>query len=332
MDLNLLNRLFKIGRIFALTPASINNQNPNLFQKCHQFLILFLYTGCLIVAKIIVYSPYYRRLTSVHKILLIFMNLNFYAHSFYVLIVLMVTRRSRWFKLIHNLQCVDSQFNFLQKSHWLIIVLAHVIFCIIISSRIYIYLEFCDLTFAGLNIIECFENYSLLFCAICSCVVLNLLLSRYKHQNLLLTKPRIDINEVKYNLYMLRETVNIYNDIFGWTTLLNIFDGALKCLRYIDIMVKDKNIWTSLLIQIGILATVLLSDAILKEYEKIFNVVFKMQYSSDDKQCRSVFSVVLHNRPEFTAARFFVIDRSALFAIFNGIITFLLVVLQYRST
>ena len=37
---------------------------------------------------------------------------------------------------------------------------------------------------------------------------------------------------------MLKETSDAFNEIFGWTILLNIFFGALRALIYLDVAIK----------------------------------------------------------------------------------------------
>ncbi|RZC32870.1 hypothetical protein BDFB_014008, partial [Asbolus verrucosus] len=274
MDLEKLDGLFKIGRIFALTPSAIDNKIPNLFQKCYQILTFVVYTVCFIVTNSCI-EPYYDRFIPMFKVLFVSLKISYYAHSVYVLIVLMVMKRHLWFKLIHNLQCVDHQVDFQRKSFWLIIVVAHLVFWVIALFEIYIYFLIFDLTYAGANIFECFENYSLFFYAISACVVLSLLLSRYKHQILLLKKRTINIKKVKNNIRLLKESVDIFNNIFGWVILSNTFYGALKCLMYINIMVKHEYVSKNLLLQLhmcatllliwaGILGFVMMCDAVLK--------------------------------------------------------------------
>jgi hypothetical protein len=57
--------------------------------------------------------------------------------------------------------------------------------------------------------------------------------------------------KVKRNLLVLKETVDHFNDIFGWAILLNIFFGSLRGLIYLDDAIKgvdsiknvSKNYW-----------------------------------------------------------------------------------------
>ncbi|RZC41973.1 hypothetical protein BDFB_012963, partial [Asbolus verrucosus] len=286
-------------------------------------------------------NVYYTHFTLVDNILFTLLDIIFYTHNFYVLVVLMVVKRHQWFKLIHNLQFVECQVNFPHKSHWLAIILAHMVFCAITISGMTVYFVIFDITYVELNFVDCFENYSLFFHTVCTCVVLSLLLSRYKRQILFL--KRENINKVHCNMYLLKKSVDIFNDIFGWMILLDVCYGAIKCLTYINLMVKNENIVRNLWLQFygvslltsiwaRIVTTILLCDAILKKYEDIFNVAFRIKCSTNNRKFRSILAVVSHNRPEFRAARFFLIDRSLLFSIFDSVTTFTLVILQFKPS
>jgi gustatory receptor len=53
--------------------------------------------------------------------------------------------------------------------------------------------------------------------------------------------------------------------------------------------------------------------------------------SYEIEEIQVLVDVVLHNRPEFKAARFFSIDRSTLFSVLNSLTTFLLVLIQFKE-
>jgi hypothetical protein len=77
-------------------------------------------------------------------------------------------------------------------------------------------------------------------------------------------------------------------------------------------------------------------DAVLSEMEKTMVLVYKLQSMTTDfmpyenHEVYSLIQMILHTRPEFKAARFFSIKRSTLFSILYSMITFLLVMLQFK--
>jgi hypothetical protein len=46
--------------------------------------------------------------------------------------------------------------------------------------------------------------------------------------------------EAKQSLFVLKSSVDIFNDIFGWTTLLNIFNASIRTLIYVDGFIKKQ--------------------------------------------------------------------------------------------
>jgi hypothetical protein len=107
---------------------------------------------------------------------------------------------------------------------------------------------FFDFNFVLANAMVCTETYLQLFDASLRCTILEMLLSRFKYQNYLLTQASLQkleyhsylnmVRRNKYNILILKNAVKIYNDIFGWTTLLNVFTTSIRTLLDIDIFMK----------------------------------------------------------------------------------------------
>jgi hypothetical protein len=74
----------------------------------------------------------------------------------------------------------------------------------------------------------------------------------------------------------------------------------------------------------------------LKEYEGILTLTRKIEaWVCEDvvrksKEFRSLALIVAQNRPEFNAARFFSIDKSTLFSILSVLVTFVIVIIQFK--
>jgi hypothetical protein len=81
---------------------------------------------------------------------------------------------------------------------------------------------------------------------------------------------------------------------------------------------------------------ILWCDSIREDFEELLSYCYEMQICVDDsifeedEMCAFIKSVS-HNMPKFTAARYFYIDRPAIFSILNSITTFLLVIIQFKS-
>lgn len=55
------------------------------------------------------------------------------------------------------------------------------------------------------------------------------------------------------------------------------------------------------------------------------------QNKKENEEIRILISVINDNFPSFSAARFFLINRNTVFQIFNTLITFLIVMIQFES-
>jgi hypothetical protein len=87
--------------------------------------------------------------------------------------------------------------------------------------------------------------YALFFNTLLCRIVLKMILTRYRHQSTLMShlvgkkNPQLHILiKVKNNLVKLRQTVDSFNDLFGWTILLNVMFVALRSLIYFDLVLR----------------------------------------------------------------------------------------------
>ncbi|CAH1380501.1 unnamed protein product, partial [Tenebrio molitor] len=144
--------------------------------------------------------------------------------------------------------------------------------------------------------------------------------------------------------YFPAETVDIFNDVFGWSILLNILHGSLQMVIYLDDalagnaamsldwMISDVSI--ILLYCTGTVVTILLCDSVLYETEHILTVTYKLEkYLPDEnkEQLHAFINTLTDNFPQFSAARFFVIDKSTILKIFNAVLTFFIIIIQFEN-
>jgi hypothetical protein len=82
------------------------------------------------------------------------------------------------------------------------------------------------------------------------------------------------------------------------------------------------------------LSNIFLCDSVTSEVNKILSVAYSLDKHSlgDGRNDLTKFiDVVKDNFPTFSAARFFDINRSTIFGIFDATITFLIVMIQFES-
>ncbi|RZC35004.1 hypothetical protein BDFB_012720 [Asbolus verrucosus] len=160
--------------------------------------------------------------------------------------------------------------------------------------------------------------YSSFFTIAIACVVLKLLLSRYRYQLFLMSQKGLFLCDIlrtlriiKYNIFVLKDTVITFNDVFGWTILFSMFFGLTRTFLYCDRLIKGSSFALN--------------------YQSMFFSQTRLIGltsipSTEEKKLQCHVYMFHHNRPEFTMANFFSINRSSIFL--NCVITFLVVVLQ----
>ncbi|KAH0813380.1 hypothetical protein GEV33_009411 [Tenebrio molitor] len=352
MDLQIIETIFSVGKFTALTPSSTKNHNPHWWQKLYEVSIFLVY----VVSFILTASgnnSVRATLTSIQFGLIILYELNQFINVSYILIVMMRVRRSLWFRLIESLAGVQSGSRRIPLK--LIFAMSQLIYCGLITLRLYTALQHADLTRAILGAVTCYQQYTQFFYMVVTPILLILLLSRYEHlretlsqvtkaRSQLHSKQIVDIlKKLKNSILTLNEAVEIFNDIFGWTILFNIVNGSSRILIYLDVIIKKIDISTSLFYDAcfilitwsGILLTILLCDSILKKCDEILEQTYRLETvltSYENEEIQGFIDALLHNRPEFKAARFFSIDRSTLFSVLNSLTTFLLVMIQFKET
>ena len=256
MDTNIIKPFFLAGKIFVLIPTSFGNKKAIFYEKV---FVVFLFCLCILGTCTPMYyrRSQYLKLNPIQLALWLSADLNRCCQSYYSLIVLVVWKRHKWFKLMRNLNNVNMYSKRDKIFDSCLFVLSHIGICCLLSSMVY----FCFSRF-GYNCLmlyqaEHYQFYSQFFYMLLSCVVLRLLLARYRSQTLLLIDTGFQKNvslynttfknlqQIKNNIVILKEMVDMFNDIFGGAILLNILYISSKSLIYLDNMVKKDTAFKS---------------------------------------------------------------------------------------
>jgi hypothetical protein len=251
MDLEVIDIIFAFGKFAALTPSSTNNRNPHCLQKLYEICVYLLYVVGFLAFSYVNY-PEYQILTSIQYVLAILGDLNQFFYVFYILIVLMRMRRSRWFRLIKSLAGVKPAPKNIPLK--LIFVVSQLVYYCLSSFGIYADFHHGGLTVAVLNLGEFYQHYAQFFYIVSTSIVLILLLVRYEGLSETLShliKARSQLNsklvveivkKIKNSIFTLKDGVEVFNDIFGWSILFTIFSCVSRTLVYIDISIKHSEV------------------------------------------------------------------------------------------
>jgi hypothetical protein len=272
MDTKIIDVIFRFGSILLITPRSIRaNRKSTYYQKLCGFLIFivlitfinFYFFGVRLVGRKPPFTQY---------ILLMLMISTYFIHDFNILIIIKLSKHAQWFHLMKCFECTQCHKNKF-KQYYLQFVISQVTVFIVTLVGNCVFLIFFDVVHMISILIICIETYMQLFYLVLRCIILNMLLSRYQYQNQVLLKsiskePQIQhlikvLMDVQDNLLILKKAADIFNDIFGWTTLLNIFAASIRTLTVLDIFIKNEGPFqlysnTRSLLNISFHATVLL--------------------------------------------------------------------------
>ncbi|RZC33522.1 7tm 7 domain containing protein, partial [Asbolus verrucosus] len=285
-------------------------------------------------------------------ILRVILDVVLYVNVCYILVFVMMFKRYRWFKLLKNFRKINSK---AKQSYYVVFFLAHLLYVATSALIVYVWILVLGEIFIKLYVIEYFLIYYLFYYLLFNYIILNMLLSRYRQQNALMSiaafkKP--NLLKVRRDLLTLKQTVGIFNDIFGWNFLFNIFFIVTRTLIYLDMVLKrlfhhfddQGTVWSVLhfvsnmlmmaIFWVGFTGVAFTCDSILKEYNSILAASHKMVPSTKwhlhkNDEIHAFVSSISNYRPNFTAARFFSIDRSTVFSVLNSVSTFLIVIIQF---
>jgi hypothetical protein len=249
MDLGAVETIFSFGKLLGLTPSTTKNLTVSTPRKIY-IISIFLFCSVCSTILLVQQVSRYSNLTLIHSALEILLQVVLFAHSFYILIVSGLLKQRQWSQLLRNLQRVECEPSN-KKSLHLIFFLPNAAYAVTIVFVFYAWIKIVGgAKLFKMHTLESLQAYSQSFYNVLACVVLQMILSRYKNQYFLLNQhfaptrkqlSKVVLLKVKRNLLVLRETVDLFNDIFGWTILLSIFFGGLRGLTYLDKAIKEND-------------------------------------------------------------------------------------------
>lgn len=238
MDLNIIKTCFSLGKYLALTPSSFKNKKMSLFQKIYTVSI-FLICNVGIIVALIFRKNHYLKMTTLQAILWLFSDLTRYGHLVHIFVVVTCSKRKNLFKLIKKLNKVGSKS--VKNSHFRVFIVVNLAILGLILCMFYACLSTLGLNCLKMYQIENYQFYSQVFYMLFACFILKLVLVRYQQQKQKLLGVKCGKNvlkSVKNNLITLRETLDLFNEIFGAVILWNILYISSKSLIYLDNIIK----------------------------------------------------------------------------------------------
>ncbi|RZC43224.1 7tm 7 domain containing protein [Asbolus verrucosus] len=338
MGFKLLQLIFNIGRFLALTPSSTKTQYEPIWQKIYILVFFILITSTRIYSAC--FNNSYKDQHYVKNIIFYASELILDAFNIYTMIVLNFWKKRQWYQFLNNLKIVEK--GAVVETHtnrvgYVSFFMIHLIYIVI--DVYYIYKNFVrmELHYFVVIVAEYGQQFLNYFYNFLLYTLANMLLMKYRQLTYLLTDYQknkapletskiislMSTKKIGQNICLLRETIDIFNDMFGWTiafvissTVFGILDDILHILFDLGENIGEYVI------------------SVTEEAEKIWDHILMLQlncsYAVDDDQ-KKLYDLTIHignNIPEFTAAGFFHISKSTALSILATVINFLIVAIQ----
>ncbi|KAH0820344.1 hypothetical protein GEV33_002447 [Tenebrio molitor] len=345
-DLNILSVSFAIGKLLAVTPHSLDvKQN----RRCQKIYSLFMCTA-ITVGLSVTYCyriPFYKKFDLIKLTIHVLLDICLYAFNFYTTIVVTFCREQQWQVLVSNLQTIECT----TPKHFFIkwFAVANVLYWALMLGTIWTWIVNFGVEYYKQYVMDAVQLYSKFIYIYLICAILNMFLKRYREIRRLIKNifsendNHLVFIKVKYNILGLRQSVEAFNQIFGWPILFVILYSCLRILIYMDLLIdSQKNLGIGItIVNVGILVVLFVGsvviivscDAILEEGETIVRLLSKYRYCANggrNDEVKMLSGMMKDNFPEFSAARFFWIDRTTIFGILQSITTFFIILIQFN--
>jgi hypothetical protein len=247
MSFTELRLIFKIGKTLAVTPSSLEVRTATSNEKMWAFTMILFYVVSVSV------SYFYRTFSFIRYIHLELAIRTIVDGSLFTFnintVVLSISKRTQWSVLIKNLK--DTEHISKEKSSTKYFVIANLTFWTVMIFMSYVFTQRHSWDFYKKYAVEYVQLYVQFFITFLICSILRLFKSRYRSINHVLTRnisiirkldrqsfskgfPLHFLRKIRYDLSVLKEAVDSFNNIFGWPIFLTMVFVNLQVLIYLE--------------------------------------------------------------------------------------------------
>ncbi|XP_044264829.1 uncharacterized protein LOC123011458 [Tribolium madens] len=343
MTIKLLNLSFKFGGLMALTPICVN-ENVLFPSKAYSLLWIILFTTGVAISGMY-RKESYQNLSPMRLVLqtsldLLLLSLNICT------IITTAKKRQQWMQLINNLKTVESSNN--KDSFWFLpFVMANVVFLVFHSYETFIWTRIMGVAFYKLYAVEWFQFYAQFIVYFFIYVILNMFLKKYQSVSKIVSKQNFALlRNIQNDICILADCVDVFNNLFGFLILLLVAFTTLQILIYVQgIVIGAKNTIETVAYSVMFIlwhivwtfSGILTCDSIMREFGNMQMMVYKIETScikgkeNELGEIKKILNVINADSPNFTAARFFGLNRRTILGVSNTVVTFLIIMVQKAS-
>jgi hypothetical protein len=255
-------------------------------------------------------QPYYAQFVYIKAIIQILLDSILYVLNICTILTAL-WKRPQWYKLTKNLKTVQNNNNIVEKSDRFLFVFYNLIYW---GYQIYmtlIFYEIMGVEFLKQFAIEYLQLYGQFIINFTFYVFSKMVLVRYRSlRKSLESQVRLvrklssrtivysldHLNRIKYDIYLLKESVDIINNLFGWPVLLTIMFSGLQMLVYMQgIVVGAFNTFDTIIYTVMVMLwhcvslsqpTTQISHFLLGDhFEQHLSLRFRVQRGQQDSIC-----------------------------------------------
>jgi gustatory receptor len=254
----LLKLIFSIGKLFAITPSITGPDLKIATTKIHSVLVLSGLT--IAVPFALAYKQsYYHDLIHIKLAVTVLMDVSLYLFNLITIAGVPFWKRQQWESLLGNLQKIKSGVlagGTSLTSYYIGYFVANLVFCVATVSDFYIWYQIVGYEYFQQYLVETVQVYMLFYYYFVLFAFIKMLRGYYTNLRLLLEEKFANCHHIgttftgknlnflpniEHLLAHLRDTVDLFNDLFGWPILLMIVYTSLMVINYIDDTFKNSD-------------------------------------------------------------------------------------------
>jgi hypothetical protein len=258
----LLKNIFTVGQFLSIAPSSTKSKSANLFKKIYAaFFATFMIVG---TVKTLIYENFYLKYVHVKTVVCLLTDLNLLVLILAGIINSSFRKSGEWRKLLKILEVTSQVPNAkTSKMPTLWFILIHIVLVLIQISETYVVLKARSWKLAVRLGTGWLRMYTRSIYVVLVWEVLNLLHLKFKLLSTLLSDfscgvPARDFalvaKKITNIVFVLKDAVDTFNDIFGWPLALIISHTCLQFLKYLDknLMTQEDNdeVWVLVMVNI----------------------------------------------------------------------------------
>jgi gustatory receptor len=251
MSFKLFELMLKIGTLLAITPTSPSvNESETIRRKLYALLVVATLAAGVVFSSTAL--NFYRDSFGLLRLILYQNDLILSVLSFYVITSYTFWKRRQWTEFVRRLEASAKMVQMDKTGestilHYVFLVLSHAVFFAVITYKMYSWYQIHGYGVVKWYNVRVVEEYICFFYVILLATLVNTFREMYKrlNRNLALWLAREGelgavVRKTGFVCCFLKETVNVFNDLFGWPIFFLVGHVTHQILLYAFFAIWNK--------------------------------------------------------------------------------------------